>query len=183
MWLWVGRKNGTDFMFPIAAVVLLSFMYYVQEIRDVVLAYKTAAGMWYADRMKPYVTALVNAVLDIVLFPFLGVVGVILSTVLARALIGLPWETNAMFKLYFRQSQKPYYGSMLKYFLITVCIGTVCFFICSLLPDGSILLFLVKAVVCSVISASLYLLVYFKNPYMKKIIKGVSYVLKLSRRQ
>ena len=173
MWLWVGERNGTEYMYPMAAVVLLAFMYYVQQIRAIVTAYKTAAGMWYADRLKPYVATIANAILDIVLFPTFGVVGIILSTIFARALIGIPWETNAMFKRYFKQPQIPYYKTLLKYLFITVLIGTVSYFACGLLPDGGLLWLAVKAVFCAVFTALLFVIFYCRNTYMRRILSEI----------
>lgn len=178
MWLWVGEKNGSEYMYSIVAVVLLSFMYYVQQIRAVVTSYKTAAGMWYADRFKPYVAVAANAILDIVLFPYLGVIGIILSTIIARALIGIPWETNALFKNYFKKPQLPYYLMILKYTIVTSIIGVGCYFIVDLIPCTSWLLFLVKSIACFSLAGVLFLIVYIREPYMRKIYR---YIFKQKR--
>lgn len=181
MWLWVGRNNGEDHMYSMAAVVILVIMYYVQQIRAIVTSYKTAAGMWYADRLKPYVATIANAILDIVLFPFWGVVGILLSTIFARAAIGIPWETNAMFKGYFKQPQIPYYLTIGKYALITAFIGVLSYLACMALPDESWAWLLVKGIVCAVCTALLYLLIYFRNPHMKRLLSFIGRRLKVKK--
>ncbi len=179
MWLWVGRNNGEDHMYSMAAVVILVIMYYVQQIRAIVTSYKTAAGMWYADRLKPYVATIANAILDIVLFPYFGVVGILLSTIFARAAIGIPWETNAMFKGYFKQPQIPYYLTIAKYALVTAVIGFLNYLICILIPDQNWIWLMIKGVVSAVCAALLFLLVYIRNPHMKRLLLFISRRLKL----
>lgn len=179
MWLWVGQKNGMEFMYPASVVLLLVIMYYAQGVRNIVLIYKTAAGMWYADKWKPLVTVIANAVLDIVLFPYLGVAGIILSTIFAHAVVGIPWETGVMFRQYFKMPQRQYYGALLRDILITMCIGLVSYGVCRLIPDGNISLLLLKGFVCAAVTAGFYLVIYRKNPYMKRVIKSLGKVVKV----
>lgn len=166
MWLWVG-KNNANYMYTMPLVVALVFMYYVQQIRAVVTTYKSAAGMWYADRLKPYVAAGLNAVLDIVLIKYLGLMGIILSTIFARAAIGIPWETHALFKVYFKKSKKDYYLDLLKYAFNTFIIGIISYSILKIIPDGTLLLLIVKGICCICLVSFLYVAFYFRNPYMK----------------
>lgn len=171
MWLWVGKNQGTNYMLSFGSVIILAIMYYAQQIRSVVQSYKMAAGMWYADRYKPYVTAGANAILDILLIKQFGITGILLSTIFARACIGIPWETHAMFKNYFKRSQAPYYLSILKYAFVTVVIGAVSYIICSYIPDDTWGMFMVKAFICACITAMMFVMVYIKNEYMSKTIR------------
>lgn len=178
MWLWVGRNNGEEYMYSMTAVIILVIMYYVQQIRAIVTSYKTAAGMWYADRLKPYVATIANAILDIVLFPIFGVEGILLSTIFARAAIGIPWETNAFFKGYFKQPQIPYYLTIVKYALVTVVVGIISYFVCRILPDYNWWWLLIKGIVCSLCSAALFLVIYVRNPHMKRLFSFICRKLK-----
>lgn len=174
MWIWVGHRNGKEYMYSALSLVLLCLMFYTQGIRSIVQVYKTAAGMWYADRWKPYVTTIFNAFLDIVLFPSLGINGILLSTILARALIGIPWETRAFFREYFQKSEKEYYVNIFKYAIITCIIGTTCYFFCSLLPEAGIIWLAAKAIVCVGLALMLYMFAYRKNLHMVRMKSAIS---------
>lgn len=183
MWLWVGKRNGEEFMYSTLTVVLLVLMYYVQQIRIIVFMYKSAAGMWYSDRYKPYVAAGANALLDIILVNFLGLPGIILSTIFARAMIGLPWETHALFKEYFKISKKEYYVSLLKYFCINLLVGGATYFVCCFVGEDTIVSLLIRTGICVVVPLVLYVLLYFRNDYMKKIYKRTLVKFRKSRKK
>lgn len=169
MWLWIGQRNGKEYMYSVLSLILLCLMFYTQGIRSTVQAYKTAAGMWYADRWKPYVSTIFNALLDISLFPSLGINGILLSTVLSRALIGIPWETRAFFKEYFQKSEKEYYVNIYEYAIITCIIGSTCYFFSSLLSETGIIWLGAKAIICVCLALMLYILAYRKNVHMIRL--------------
>lgn len=178
MYLWIGKSKGAEYMYSSATLIILVFMYYAQQIRTIVQSYKTAAGMWYIDRYKPYVAAILNAILDIILFKTMGINGVLLSTIFARVAVGLPWETHAMFKEYFKQPKWPYYKSLLKYLLISVIVGVICYSICNLIPYPNIWWLVLRTIVCVLLVSTLYLAVYWKNAYVKRSIKKMALLLK-----
>lgn len=182
MYLWIGKSKGAEYMYSSVTLIILVFMYYAQQIRTIVQSYKTAAGMWYIDRYKPYVAAILNAILDIVLFKAIGINGVLLSTIFARVVVGLPWETHAMFKEYFKQPKWPYYKSLLKYLLISVIIGTICYFVCNLIPYANIWWLILRTVVCVLLVSAFYIVAYWKNAYVKRSIEKISMLLKNKRK-
>lgn len=58
---------------------------------DSVNDYKDAAGLWHEDRFRPLCTALANLVMNLILVQFIGIYGILLSTVLSTLFIGMPW--------------------------------------------------------------------------------------------
>ena len=77
MRLWVTEKR----MLPFAVVVCMVVYFFISQVNQILISYKDAAGIWHEDRFRPLVTALVNLVLNIILVQFIGIYGVILSTV------------------------------------------------------------------------------------------------------
>lgn len=97
------------FLTPLLMVVY----FYVNGCRQMLRSFKSAAGIWYADRWKPIVAGAVNLISNIAFVIWLPepykLDGVIFSTILGFVFIQLPWETRTVFSLYFSRSQMHVY--------------------------------------------------------------------------
>lgn len=102
--LWIGR----DYLFEQYTVVFLGCQLFISNIRQVLLMYKDALGMWEKDKAKPYVEAITNLLLNCLLIHFYGVNGVILATLISIAFIAIPWETSVVYKFYFKKGVGKY---------------------------------------------------------------------------
>ena len=63
---------GKDYLFGLSTVILLVISFYIKHIRKVVLTYKDAAGMWYADRLKPILEGVSNLVMNLIFVQYFG---------------------------------------------------------------------------------------------------------------
>ena len=128
--LWVGDDN----LFPIQLMLIFVLYFFSWQSRRTVIAYKNAAGMWKDDFWKPYVSVFLNLILNFVLVQFIGLYGVMLSTVFVYLFIEGPWETIVFFKK--RMNKKPvvYYAKLIAFTILGLAIGTGSFFLCNLLP-------------------------------------------------
>lgn len=154
MKLWMGE----ELMLSFAVVIALIARFYFEQIRKVVLNYKDAIGLWTHDKWRPIVGCGVNVVLNVILVKYYGVIGVAVSTVIDFAVIEMPWETAVLFKRYFKTSARPYYGELLKSFLLTVLNGLITLLICSWMPIEGFPALAVKGCACLVLPNLLYVL-------------------------
>ena len=175
MSIWMGDK----LLFGMGTVFCLVLRFYFEQIRKVILTYKDAAGMWWADKWRPIVGCLVNLILNIVMVKAIGVVGVMLSTVISYAFVEIPWETHALFKCYFNKSELSYYRQLLIATIGLVVSGMVTYKICTYICFNHIVSLLIKGVVCAIVPNLLFLLLNIKNlecangmKFIKKIIKS-----------
>ena len=157
MYLWAGK----DLMFPFFIVLEFGLYFYVYQIRKIPVTYKDAAGIWWEDRFRPYVSMIVNLVLNIVLAQVIGVSGIILSTVISL-LISIPWENYTVFKYIFHRSSREYYKKMAYYALTVLLAGIATFALCSLWGNGFPAL-LIRACICLIVPNLLIILGNFKG--------------------
>lgn len=157
MYLWAGK----DLMFPFYIVLEFGLYFYVYQIRKIPVTYKDAAGIWWEDRFRPYVSMIVNLVLNIVLAQIIGVSGIILSTVISL-LISIPWENYTVFKYIFHRSSREYYKKMAYYALTILLAGIVTFVLCSPWGNGFPAL-LIRACICLIVPNLLIILGNFKG--------------------
>lgn len=95
--LWVGKENVLGIEIPLLLIVY----FFVRSTRRTLFTFYEAAGMWRLDFFKPYVSVILNLVVNIVLAQIIGLPGVIISSVLALVVVEIPWETIVFFKIIF----------------------------------------------------------------------------------
>ena len=66
--------------------------------------------MWHEDRWRPLICSLVNLVVNLILVQFWGLYGILISTIIAMLVVGMPWLTHNLFTVVFHCSWKPYVG-------------------------------------------------------------------------
>lgn len=157
MEIWVKTEN----MLNIEIVVLLVAYFFVYSIRRIILTYKDAAGIWWEDRLRPYIMIVVNVVSNLILVNIIGLSGVILSTILSM-LISIPWENYTVFRFVFHSTSKQYYLRMLYNTFCCTLICVITWWFCNLVPHGLTGIAL-RLVICVIISNSLFILLNIKS--------------------
>ena len=100
--------KDTAAMFGMKEVICLCAYFFTYEIASMMIQYKDAAGIWHEDRFRPLVTAFSNLVMNLITVQFIGIVGVLISTVISFAVIGIPWLIKNIFTLLFKRSPIEY---------------------------------------------------------------------------
>lgn len=94
MQIWMGRDNmlGTGFVFCFA------IYYYSMGANKLLNMFKDSAGIWRKDRWRPLTAALVNLGLNLATVRWLGLYGVLLSSVVSIVFIQIPWLFRNLFE-------------------------------------------------------------------------------------
>lgn len=159
MVLWVGK----EYLFTLDVVVLFVIYFYSWQIRRTVLTYKNAAGMWWADKFKPYVSVCSNLILNFTLVQIWGIYGVMISTITSYTIIEAPWETYVLFKQYFGEKVIGYWKSVVIYTGIGLLELLVTYYVCSKIELQGIIGFLFKAFICCIIPNIIWILCTIKT--------------------
>lgn len=161
MELWVGKELMLEF----SAVICFCIYFFVFEINQLLNTYKDAAGIWHEDRFRPLVTAIVNLSLNLLMVQFLGVYGIILSTVLSMLFVGMPWLLHNLFTILF--DKKELYVYLLRlgfYAAVSFVVCLVCCIICFHLELSGFMGLIVRGIVCVLISNISFYFAYCKMP-------------------
>lgn len=165
MELWVGK----DLMLSFLAVVCFVVYFFVRQLNSLFNTYKDASGMWHEDRFRPLVAALTNLVLNLIFVQFIGIYGILISTVLAILCVGMPWLLHNLFTVIFEKKYLSSYLRKLLYYCVVVfisCIGT--YFICSKIKGGLFSTLLIRGMICIIMPNVIYLLAYRKENEFKE---------------
>lgn len=174
MRLWVKEKR----MLPFEVVVCFVIYFFISQVNQILITYKDAAGIWHEDRFRPLVTALVNVILNIILVQFIGIYGVILSTVISVLVVGMPWILHNLFTVLFKRNAWEYIRKLGYYTFVTAVVCTLTYLATSWISGVGIAALFLKAIVSVIVSNMLMLLAYFKMSEFSEVKKLVIRVVK-----
>ena len=155
--IWVGEKLKFDF----GIVICFCLLYFTGALLRLLNMFKDAAGIWTYDKYRPLVSAGTNLVLNLLTVQTLGVYGIILSTVVARIIVATPWILKNLFTYVFtKEAWAEYARRIIFYFVDVTVICFVAWFACSRIELSPIWTFIIRGVVCLIISNGLLFATY-----------------------
>lgn len=163
MKLWMGE----DKMLSMGMVVMFCLHFVLTEYNKLFNVYKDAAGLWYEDRFRPLITALVNLTLNLLSVKFIGLYGIIASTVVSVLFIGMPWLLRNLFGLLFRRSMADYLKELASYLAVMVVSCGISWFATSCMDLDGVLGLAVYAIVAVSVPFCMYLLLFRRNEYFR----------------
>ncbi|MCD7789591.1 MAG: polysaccharide biosynthesis protein [Bacteroides thetaiotaomicron] len=175
MELWVGRELMLEFNIVICFVVY----FFVYELNKLLNLYKDASGMWHEDRFRPLVTALTNLVLNLIMVQFIGLYGIILSTVISTVCVGMPWLIHNLFSVVFDHLHITAFLKKMAYYIpVTILMCAVSYALCSSVHTGLFLTVVIRLFICCIVSNLLLLLFYHRLPEFRKGLRLIDKMLK-----
>ena len=175
MELWVGE----NLMLSFSAVVCFVVYFFVRQLNSLFNMYKDASGMWHEDRFRPLAAALTNLVLNLILVQFIGIYGILLSTVIAIICVGMPWLLHNLFSVIFEKKHLGTYVKKLLYYCVIVLISClVTYFICSKIKFGLIATLLIRGMICMILPNLIYFIAYNGKDEFKKSLLLVNKITK-----
>lgn len=152
--LWI----GSEMLVGTVVIYLIIIDYYFRGHRIVVNNFKIAAGIFDEDKYIGIIQAVVNLVVSIIMVKQIGLPGIYIGT-LAQGLISTLVKPRIVYKNVFKRSVKEYYTDSVKY-LVIILIPLVILELIKLylLPDITILNFIILVILVTVIPNAIILL-------------------------
>ena len=176
--IWLGQQ----YLRPAGITASLSIEFYFWKIMLVVSIYKDAAGIWEYDKFRPLFAAIVNLILNIILVQFIGLYGIVWSTIISLIFVINPWSIYVLFKHYFKIGLKQFLLRYVYNILVTFFAGVITYGICLLFSADSITYFLTKVGICIIVPNVVIICLYSLDPlfikslyYLTGKIRGVRY--------
>ena len=176
MELWMGK----ELMFPYSVVALLCLLFACNEIIRILSVYKDAGGIWHEDRYRPLISGLCNLAMNLIMVRFIGIYGIVLSTILSMLIVSLPWLLNNLFKhLFVGQDKKGYLLSMLSWLIIIIAACLLTNGICVFVPDSGVIAIIVRLLLCLVVPNCLFYIAFRKKDEFRScigIVKRIAHI-------
>ncbi|MBR3019917.1 MAG: polysaccharide biosynthesis protein [Clostridia bacterium] len=174
MHLWMGPENMLTFDY----VVCFAIYYYSMGINKLINMFKDAAGIWHSDRWRPLTAALVNLGLNLATVQWLGLYGVLLSSVVSIVFVQLPWLFHNLFREVFPHR---YLWQYIRFFCVLVVIALISC-VCSWLLCSSLQLdvwpsLIVNTCISFLIPNIIFFLIYGKNQLFRESLVQIKNIL------
>jgi O-antigen/teichoic acid export membrane protein len=170
MVIWMGEERLLEFNYVICFVIY----FYSIGMNKLINMFKDAAGIWAIDKWRPLTAALVNIGLNLATVQWLGLYGVLLSTVVSIVLVQIPWLFHNLFKTIFPHEHLWSYVGFYCCFVLMALTGCVAsWFACSFVHLGVWPSFFINAVISFITPNVLFLVVFGRNSLFKESVTQV----------
>ena len=164
----VWTKGDPALMRHALTPVLMVVYFYVNQSRQMLLTFKSAAAIWRQDRWKPIVAGAVNLAFNfafVVLLPDeYKLDGVILSTVIGYVFIQVPWETRVVFTAFFdREHEMRYWRFHASFALLALALCAGLWLVADAVRVEGVAGLLAKGAVAAAVSGAVMLAVFRKD--------------------
>lgn len=156
--IWIGSK----YLFSFEIVLILVINFYITIMRQSVLTFREAAGLFYKDRYKALLEAFINIIASIILVTKFGAFGVFLGTFISSITTCLWVEPYILYKFGFHQKVSNYFKIYLKQIVLTFIITIITYIFCSFININIYLSFFIKCLICLILP-NLILYVIYKD--------------------
>lgn len=116
MQLWLGQRFVFDF--SIVAVIVLDF--FIEGMLSPISQFRTSNGLFVQGKYRPVIMAILNVIFSVWLGKKLGVAGIFLGIITARALTQLWFDPWILYKYVFKRSIVSYFAIYLKYVFVAL---------------------------------------------------------------
>ena len=177
IWLGSDKSLGESF------AILMGVYFFSWMIRFIVISFKNAQGLWREDRFRALCEGGLNLFLNIIMVQFIGIYGIVLSTIIAMLAVSITWESRVLFKNYFEKPVKNYFKTLLIYFVTAAITGFITHTLCTFFTRNSsnIESLVIRSVICVIVPNILFLCFFHKSDDFKYMIRLVINILKRER--
>ena len=162
--IWMGEES----MLEPGLVICFVVYFYSMGANKLINMFKDAAGIWRMDRWRPLTAALVNLGLNLATVRWLGLYGVLLSSVFSIVFIQIPWLFYNMFRAVFpRQFMGKYTRLFCGLTAVALVSCGISWFICGFFALAVWPTLILNAAVSFLVPNLCYFLTYRKNPVFR----------------
>ncbi len=172
---------GADMLLEDGVVILLCLYFYFDRLMAPGNMFENIGGVWNKDKYRPFMEGFLNLGINLLLVQFAGMYGILLSTILSKALFSMPWLYHTVVGGLFKKNTAIHMRKLLQYTISTVSICAASYFVCRIVPSGnfSLINLFVKALVSGVVPISLLYILYHRCGEWQWMVWHISRLLHL----
>ena len=165
-------------------VVIIVLNFYLSEMRNPVMIFKDAMGLYWQDRYKPLFESLVNIVASIILGKYLGILGVLIGTAISAAGVVCWLEPLVLYRHGFLRSSREYFLRYLRDGAVAIGIILLTWGISNAMSVEGWVGIVCTAVICLIVPNTALVLIYHRTKEYRYFVQiAVSGVNHLCKRQ
>ncbi len=178
---------GPNYVLEIAVSISLAISFFIEGLRNPGYTYRTTLGLFQKGRTTPYIGAITNIILSILLCKMFGVAGIFIATGIAQ-LVSYSWiDPYLIYKYEFKTPVSKYFKKYLYYIVVFIINSIITFEISNMISIQGIIGLIFKAIITCIICNTINLIAFCKtdefkelklkllDPVLKKISKKLCY--------
>ena len=122
--------------------------------------YKDAGGIWHSDRFRPLCVTITNLTLNLIMVQFIGLYGILLSTVISYVAVGMPWLLHNIFNNLFKTTIGSYLKKLFYYIVVCGVATFFCDYFSNLLPFEGMLNLILRVILVTIMANIIYFLAF-----------------------
>ena len=168
--IWIGK----EFQLAFSIAIMLAINFFMVGMQNAFWTFKTIYGFFEQGKYLILLTAALNLILSFIGGYFYGIFGVLLATGIARLVTNFWYDPYIVLKLGLGVNPKEYISKFIKYVVILIVSTLIIYYISSFLNFSVVLNFVIKIMLCLLITNGFILLVFKNEPEFKKIKELIS---------
>lgn len=138
---------GVDYVLNIWVPIALAVSFFVCGMRTPAYTYRVTLGLFEKGKITPYIGAITNIILSIILCKVFGVAGIFIATSIAQ-LVSYSWiDPYLIHKYAFESSLKKYFKKLIIYFLAFALNTFICLQLSNMIDLNEIFDFIVSCII------------------------------------
>ncbi len=109
-----------SFLLSQFTVTVIVINYYTSGMQAASASYRDTTGLFRVGQYRPVISALLNLIISVILARPLGIAGVLLGTILSRAMVFFWYDPYVIYKYIFKQPLTPYFKQYTVYAMLIV---------------------------------------------------------------
>lgn len=167
----VAMAFGRQYLFEESIVLVLCINFFINGTRRAVLIFKESMGLFWYDRYKSIIEAILNLGISIILVLKLGIAGVFIGTFCSTILTSFWVEPFVLYKYRFKQSPVRFFLRYAANLLIMGLVWIVTDFCCKMYQGSTFTTFLFRFLICILVPNLLLLFIYGKTEDGKEFLR------------
>ena len=174
MELWVGKEYTSTFM--LALLMCIYFFFFCST--GIISQYWEVAGLFWENRYRYVIEAILNLILNVILVRVIGLYGVISATIITMLFSTNILGPYILFKYYFKEcSLRRYFLQQIKYFIYTAISGSIAYNFCSFIKENGVVELFIRLFISGFIAIILILYFSFNSAENQNIWEHYGYLI------
>lgn len=152
--LWIGE----EYTFSKLIVFLMVLNFFLTGMRKTVLTFRDAMGLFWHDRYKAFIEAVLNLLISLLLVKRIGIAGVFLGTIISTVITCFWIEPYILFRYGLKEKIRRYFKYYGYYFVLTVAAGMIGDYLCNCIEGNDIKSFVGKVLICIIVCQLFFLM-------------------------
>lgn len=182
MKIWAGESN----MLSGTMALLFALYFFAYKWCDMLYVYQEASGIWWETRFVPILAAVLNLGINIFLVNFIGLPGILISTIISVVFVYDIGYSKAIYATYFKSINfglMSYWKRQILYFSTAIISAVLCYTLCAIIPaKSSVFRLFVNLLICLFVPNIVMTAFWFKTPEFERAKRICSGIIKKFRR-